>query len=265
MQNTPLDKLSIGQASEFLGVSIDTLRRWEKSGKISALRSPGGHRYFLKADLEKAFGQKYSRTTPAYEEVGKSTQLPQSEVPLPTQPSATAVDQPTAVPVPPDYRPLPQEPTLESPFPLEEERTEMPPVFEPAEAQLPQTQEKRYMVQEIDSPTQTPEPLIDQAVTPTEPESYDPDLSQSPTVPASEQEPTTQSQKLNEPLSSFDTHTSLPQPEIQPSQTVVPEVTVTPPQKKGGSLKKISLFLLIVFMMVNVILIGFYIFVSKQL
>src|SRR3989344_5083521 len=151
MKNTPLDKLSIGQASEFLGVSIDTLRRWEKSGKISALRSPGGHRYFLKDDLEKAFGQKYSRTTPAYEEVGKSTQLPQSEVPLPTQPSATAVDQPTAVPVPPDYRPLPQEPTLESPFPLEEERTEMPPVFEPTESPLLQTQEKRYMVEEIDA------------------------------------------------------------------------------------------------------------------
>src|SRR3989338_1226883 len=146
-------------------------------------------------------------------------QSPEDTATFPNQPIPTSVDQPSATSMPADSQTLPQEPTLESPFPLEEERTEMPPVFEPAEAQLPQTQEKRYMVQEIDSPTQTPEPLIDQAVTPTEPESYDPDLSQSPTVPASEQEPTTQSQKLNEPLSSFDTHTSLPQPEIQPSQT----------------------------------------------
>ena len=265
MQNSSQDKLSIGQASEFLSVSIDTLRRWEKSGKISALRSPGGHRYFLKADLENAFGQKYSRATLAKEELDKSTQLPQSAVPLPTQPSSIEVDQPTAAPVPPDYRPLPQEPTLESPSPLEEERTERLLVFEPTESPLLQTQEKRYMVEEIDATAQTPEPLTNQAITPTEPESYIPDISQSPTVPASEQKPTTQSQKFNEPLSSFDTHNSLLQSEVQPSQAVVPEVTVTPQQKKGSSLKKISLFLLIVFMMVNVILIGFYIFVSKQL
>ena len=265
--NSPQDqkKYSIGEAAKFLSVSIDTLRRWEKAGKIRTLRSPGGHRYFIKSDLEGAFGQRYSRATHSQEETSKPTQLPQSDIPLPTQPSSTAVDQPTAAPVPPDYRPLPQEPTLDSPAPLQEEITEAPPVFEPTEAQLPQTQEKRYMVEEIDATAQTPEPLTNQAITPTEPESYIPDISQSPTVPASEQEPTTQVQKFNEPLSSFDTHTSLPQSNTQPSQTEVPEVTVTPQQKKGSSLKKISLFLLIVFMMVNVILIGFYIFVSNQL
>jgi len=31
-------KLSIGEASEYLGVSIDTLRRWEKKGKIEPMR-----------------------------------------------------------------------------------------------------------------------------------------------------------------------------------------------------------------------------------
>ncbi|MFV1917275.1 MAG: hypothetical protein ACC618_02245, partial [Patescibacteria group bacterium] len=42
----------------------DTLRRWEKKGVIAAYRSPGGHRYFLRGDLEKLFNQKYTRTTP---------------------------------------------------------------------------------------------------------------------------------------------------------------------------------------------------------
>jgi excisionase family DNA binding protein len=53
--------LSIGEASEYLGVSIDTLRRWEKKEKIIALRSPGGHRYFKQKELDNLFGRKYER------------------------------------------------------------------------------------------------------------------------------------------------------------------------------------------------------------
>lgn len=44
--------LTISEASEFLDVSIDTLRRWDKSGKLVATRKEGGtHRYYLKEDL----------------------------------------------------------------------------------------------------------------------------------------------------------------------------------------------------------------------
>lgn len=53
--------LSIGEAAEYLGVSIDTLRRWAKAGKISDTRSPGGHRYFRKTDLDNLFNTKYER------------------------------------------------------------------------------------------------------------------------------------------------------------------------------------------------------------
>lgn len=53
--------LSIGQAAKFLKISIDTLRRWDKKGKIKSYRSPGGHRYFLKDDLKKLQNQKYVR------------------------------------------------------------------------------------------------------------------------------------------------------------------------------------------------------------
>lgn len=44
---------TISQASEKLGVSIDTLRRWDKSGKLVAIRKEGGtHRYYRENDIE---------------------------------------------------------------------------------------------------------------------------------------------------------------------------------------------------------------------
>ena len=45
--------LSIKEASEFLGVSIDTLRRWERAGKITSFRTEGGHRRYDKKELIK--------------------------------------------------------------------------------------------------------------------------------------------------------------------------------------------------------------------
>ena len=45
--------LTIAEAAEILGVSIDTLRRWDKSGKFVAIRKEGGiHRYYREKDLE---------------------------------------------------------------------------------------------------------------------------------------------------------------------------------------------------------------------
>ena len=45
--------LSIREASIILGVSIDTLRRWDKSGKLVAIRKAGGvHRFYKEKDLE---------------------------------------------------------------------------------------------------------------------------------------------------------------------------------------------------------------------
>lgn len=43
---------SISEAAEFLGVSIDTLRRWEAKNKITAYRLKGD-RYFPLAELQK--------------------------------------------------------------------------------------------------------------------------------------------------------------------------------------------------------------------
>ena len=45
-------KMYIGKSAEYLNVSVDTLRRWDKSGKLPANRSKGGQRWYLKKDLD---------------------------------------------------------------------------------------------------------------------------------------------------------------------------------------------------------------------
>jgi excisionase family DNA binding protein len=70
--------LSIGQASDYLGVSIDTLRRWEKRGRVTPYRSPGGHRYYKKQELDLLFGKRYTHDrniTEDTERTGKTEEL----------------------------------------------------------------------------------------------------------------------------------------------------------------------------------------------
>lgn len=44
---------TIGQAAEYLGVSLNTLRRWDERGKLVAIKKDGGtHRYYREKDLE---------------------------------------------------------------------------------------------------------------------------------------------------------------------------------------------------------------------
>lgn len=44
-------KIRIDEAAQILGVSKDTLRRWEKEGKIKASRTINGHRRYDKGEL----------------------------------------------------------------------------------------------------------------------------------------------------------------------------------------------------------------------
>lgn len=60
--STTLDWLSIGEAAKYLGVSRDTLRRWEKRGKIKSYRTPGGRRKYTLYDLE--FAMQSPKPTP---------------------------------------------------------------------------------------------------------------------------------------------------------------------------------------------------------
>ncbi len=45
--------LTISQAAEYLGISLQTLRRWDESGKLLPIKKDGGtHRYYREKDLE---------------------------------------------------------------------------------------------------------------------------------------------------------------------------------------------------------------------
>ena len=44
--------LTVGEAAELLGVSKDTLRRWDRAGKLKARRHPiTGYRLYLRDEL----------------------------------------------------------------------------------------------------------------------------------------------------------------------------------------------------------------------
>ena len=45
------DSVRIGQAAELLGVSVETLRRWEAGGKLRTRRSAGGQRVVAAAEI----------------------------------------------------------------------------------------------------------------------------------------------------------------------------------------------------------------------
>jgi excisionase family DNA binding protein len=51
--NVEKNIMSIADASVYLGVSCDTIRRWEKKGYIKSFRTPGNHRRYNKEDLDK--------------------------------------------------------------------------------------------------------------------------------------------------------------------------------------------------------------------
>ncbi|MCY4599160.1 MAG: IS607 family transposase [Acidobacteria bacterium] len=69
--------VGIGEAAEALGVSIDTLRRWEQTGKLTGERTPGGHRRYdlakLRPELFRA-EEEASRRTIAYARVSSRDQ-----------------------------------------------------------------------------------------------------------------------------------------------------------------------------------------------
>ncbi len=78
MQTFPLDDqkidsmrglISIGKAAAILGVSVDTLRNWEDSGKLLPLRSEGGIRRYRKSIIEKLAAERQPKNftpTPHY-------------------------------------------------------------------------------------------------------------------------------------------------------------------------------------------------------
>ena len=57
------DALRIGQAAALLGVSVDTIRRWEDEGRIGLVRSGGGHRKVPLAELQRLLRERRPEQT----------------------------------------------------------------------------------------------------------------------------------------------------------------------------------------------------------
>ena len=49
--------ISPAQAAKMLGVSITTLRNWEKAGKIKCIKTLGGHRRFKVDEIKKILNE----------------------------------------------------------------------------------------------------------------------------------------------------------------------------------------------------------------
>lgn len=52
-ERKPRDGVRIGQAAELLGVSVETLRRWETAGRLRTRRSAGGQRVVGAAEISR--------------------------------------------------------------------------------------------------------------------------------------------------------------------------------------------------------------------
>ena len=50
---TEPDWLTLGQAAKYLGVAQSTIRKWSDQGRVPAFYTPGGHRRYRRADLDK--------------------------------------------------------------------------------------------------------------------------------------------------------------------------------------------------------------------
>ena len=49
--------LTLGQAAKYLGVAQSTMRKWSDVGRVPAFYTPGGHRRYRRADLDKFLEQ----------------------------------------------------------------------------------------------------------------------------------------------------------------------------------------------------------------
>ncbi|MBR1024134.1 DEAD/DEAH box helicase family protein [Bradyrhizobium viridifuturi] len=67
-RNDAPDFLTLAEAAEYVGVSKDTLRRWDASGRLKPVRRPGsGYRFYRRPDLE-PFRLEYRRAEQAADE-----------------------------------------------------------------------------------------------------------------------------------------------------------------------------------------------------
>ncbi len=59
----PAGRIRVGQAAEMLGVSVETLRRWETDGRLRMTRSDGGQRLVEIEEVARLLGERRRAAT----------------------------------------------------------------------------------------------------------------------------------------------------------------------------------------------------------
>lgn len=76
--------ISIGKTAKILGISVDTLRRWEKKGILSSFRaSLTSKRYYRQQDIDAFLEKKSIETQPDLKQLAEKWATSQSPIPLP--------------------------------------------------------------------------------------------------------------------------------------------------------------------------------------
>ena len=57
------DRIRVGQAAEMLGVTVETVRRWEAEGRLRVERSPGGQRLVSLGEVTRLLGERRRTAT----------------------------------------------------------------------------------------------------------------------------------------------------------------------------------------------------------
>jgi excisionase family DNA binding protein len=78
--------VKINEAARFLGVSQDTLRRWEKKGTLIPRRTVGGHRRYSRKQLERVLKQPMATLLEK-----PSTHKPATRISVPPQTATTTM------------------------------------------------------------------------------------------------------------------------------------------------------------------------------
>ncbi len=63
VQDQPVARIRVGQAAEMLGVSVETLRRWETDGRLTMARSEGGQRLVDVDDVARLLAERRKAST----------------------------------------------------------------------------------------------------------------------------------------------------------------------------------------------------------
>src|ERR1700754_1472263 len=74
------DYLRVSDAAAYVGISAQTLRRWEQQGRIEAVRHPTNrYRYYRRADLE-PFRLEYQRAAAGTSDPGRLFQMANANI-----------------------------------------------------------------------------------------------------------------------------------------------------------------------------------------